>query len=63
MRRAHSILATIGLIVIVGFVLAALADAWVTLVLVFLIAAAVGSVIRFVVPRDRREQFLGRLGR
>ena len=42
MRRTHSILATIGLIVIVGFVLAALADAWVTLVLVFLIAAAAG---------------------
>jgi hypothetical protein len=61
-RLVHAILAAIGLLVIAGFVVASLADAWLTLIVVIGIAAAAGLVTSVVVPREEREQWLRRLG-
>jgi len=61
-RLVHAILATVGLLVIAGFVVASLADAWLTLMVVVGIAAAAGLVTSVVVPREEREQWLRRLG-
>jgi predicted RND superfamily exporter protein len=63
MKLAHAVVATIGLIVIVGVVVAALADAWFTLLLVIVIAGGVGLVTRVFVPRGQRERMFERLGR
>jgi predicted RND superfamily exporter protein len=63
MKAAHSILATVGLLVIVGVFVAALADAWVTLLIAIGIAAVAGMITRLVMPRDQRERLFGRLGR
>ena len=62
-RLVHSVLATVGLLVIVGFVIVSVADAWVTLLIVVGIAIAAGFLTSVVVPRDQREQWLRRLGR
>jgi hypothetical protein len=63
MKLAHSILATIGLLVIVGVLVAALADAWITLLVVIVIAAVAGLITRLFVARDQRERLFGRLTR
>jgi hypothetical protein len=63
MRLIHSILATIGMLVIAGLVVAAVADAWTTVLIAIGIAVAGGVTTSFAVPRDQREQLLERLRR
>ena len=63
MKLAHSLLAAVGLVVIVGLVIAALADSWRSLLIVCLVAAGAGLMTRLIVPRDQRRRPLERLTR
>jgi hypothetical protein len=60
MKLVHSVLAAVGLVVIVALVIAALADSWSALMIATMVAAGAGLLTRLLVPRDQRRRLLER---
>lgn len=61
MKRVHAILSTVGLVVIVGFLVAPTASDWKVLALLMTLAGLAGLATGFAVPRETRLRVLGRV--
>jgi hypothetical protein len=60
-RTIHAVIAPVGLIVILGVLIAALVSDWRTLILVVVAAGIAGEITRRAVPKEERAELLDRL--
>jgi hypothetical protein len=60
-KLIHISLGTLGLVVIIGVIIFAVAGDWLTLVAVMALALTAGLITRFAIPREQRLRALKRL--